>query len=204
MQTISNSETQEKDSSVSALPVEVQVISPAVETEGAAETETNLTIFDQRLAGIESVVSELKVLFEERFRYDHAKEETLRMLSSNLEEITPAFHYSLKKGLINSLLIFYDHIKDVEDTLQTESLERKRVASLRQELLDRLYVEGVELIQPDSNKFNSRLQRATTSVSTEIPEEDLTIAAVNQDGFTQNEKIIRPQSVIIRRYQALT
>lgn len=211
MQIMLDSKKQNEVEDLSVLPLSIEtemegemMLHQVVEAEDTDGIKNSIMILDHRLAVIEGLVSELKTLFEERLRYDRAKEETLRMLSTQIEETTPAFHNSLKKGLINSLLLFYDHIKDVEHSLLLESVERKRVASLRQELLDRLSVEGVGLIQPDSNKFDSRLQRATANISTDIPEEDLTIAEVKQDGFSQNEKIIRPQLVIVRRFHALT
>lgn len=173
-----------------------------VEKDGTDSSTSTQAVYD-KLAFIEVELTELRRLFEERLKYDQAKEAALVILSNKLEELAPSYQYSLKKGFIKSLINFYDRIKDVENTFPVESDERSKIAALSQELLDKMYAEDVELIERQrEGLFNSKIQRAVRKIETSDSSKNLTVAEIVQDGFMQNDKVIRPQSVIVRRFQS--
>lgn len=155
---------------------------------------------ENKIDSFTSALENLKSLFNERLKYDAAKDNIIKILHGELDLIKPQYVYSVKKNLINSLLVFYDRVKEVEHSFSIGTIERMRLESLRRELVDRLFVEDVEIIVTDSDIFDNRIQKVNVVVSTNDPTKDLAVFNVIQDGFTYKGKIIRTQLVSVYRY----
>lgn len=74
---------------------------------------------------------------------------------------------------------------------------RSCLESIRIGIEDVLYRQGVEPYQQDSTVFDARRQRVLTTVPTEDPELNKTVAARIRQGFQLGEKIIRPEIVSV-------
>lgn len=165
------------------------------------QEKSDTSLLAQRLDVVVGEIQKLQKLFTDRFRYDEAKEKAIEALANELAESSPNHEFSLKKGLVNALISMYDRILDVEKSFEIGTVERERITNLKQELLDKLYMEDIELIKiEDGSLFDYRLQNAVGKVATVESSEDQKIQKVTQEGFIQGERVIRPQSVVVFRY----
>jgi molecular chaperone GrpE len=154
-----------------------------------------------RLAALEEILNGLRELFNQRILYDDAKERAFNVLYEKLRHSEADNQSALKKGLILSLLLLHDRMQKAEGELG-ETAAGQRIGHLRRELLDILYAEGVELIDTQSDGFDRRLQEALQAVPTTDPDKDNTVDRIIREGFLSSGKVMRPQSVIVRRYNA--
>jgi molecular chaperone GrpE len=161
----------------------------------------DLSSIDLRLAALEETLNGLRELFDQRILYDEAKERAFNVLHEKLRHSEADNQSALKKGLILSLLLLHDRMQKAECEFR-EAAAGQRIADLRRELLDILYAEGVELIDTQSDGFDRRLQEALQAVPTADPGKDNTVDRVVREGFLSSGKVMRPQSVIVRRYYA--
>jgi molecular chaperone GrpE len=175
--------------------------SQAINTTKQAQEQTDSSLLIQKLDGVVGELQGLQKLFADRLRYDEAKEKAIETLANELAESTANHEFSLKKGFINILISLYDRLSETEESFEKGAEARKRISNLKQELLDKLYMEDIEPIKmEDGSLFDNRLQKAVGRVITLEMAEDQKIQKITQEGFIQGERIIRPQGVVIFRY----
>jgi molecular chaperone GrpE (heat shock protein) len=162
--------------------------------------------FEMRFAGIEAALLELKGMFEQRIQYDEVKDKAFDKLYDKMKEAESGFQASLKESMIRSLLLLYDSMVSTEQDFSDKKMRPEtiqQITSLRQELISVLYSEDVELIEEDEGgKFDRHKQQALRTVPTHYPDKDYSIEEVVREGFTFRGKVLRPQSVVVRRYDA--
>jgi molecular chaperone GrpE (heat shock protein) len=163
-----------------------------------------LASISAHLAALHDGVEALKACFEERLQYDAAKDKAFDVLYGKLREQDVNQSAALKKNLIMALLRLHDHMQDAEASMAADSPGRERIAALRTGLLDILYAEDVEPISTQSPQFDRARQQAIGSVPAEDPALDNTVERVLREGFVSGGRVLRPQTVIIRRYQPIT
>lgn len=96
--------------------------------------------------------------------------------------------------------MLYDSIHQSQDELKEYPSARDRIKFLKQELLNILYSEDVEPIEK-LERFDGQQQKVTGNVATDDPTQDGAIQSIVQEGFMFQGKVLRPQSVVIWRYQ---
>ena len=74
---------------------------------------------------------------------------------------------------------------------------RGTLDSIRTAIEDILYRQGVEPFRLEGEEFDPRRQRAVTTVPTEDPQRNKTIAARLRPGFQAGDKLIRPEIVSV-------
>ncbi len=158
------------------------------------------SIIGQRLAGIEEKLNSLGELFDHKIRYDEAKEQAFDILYQKMRQLEAEHESSLKKGLVLSLLLLHDRMEKAESEFR-ETATAQRIYDLRRQLLDILYSEGVEPIETVSEVFDRSRQEAVDIIPTLDPAKDNTVDRRIMEGFLSSGKLLRPQSVIVRRYQ---
>lgn len=178
---------------------EIPLDSPAAVAPG--ETGQSGSIHAQ-LAALQETVNALKTCFEERLQYDAAKEKAFDVLHAKMREQGADQSAALKKNLILALLRLHDHMRNAELAIDEGSSGRQRIAELRTDLLDILYAEDVEPITVASNEFDRSRQQALGTVPTSDPALHNTVERVVHEGFTSGTRVLRPQAVIVRRYQS--
>jgi molecular chaperone GrpE (heat shock protein) len=174
-----------------------------VENEGrdTLPSRDDLSCIDLRLAALEKALTDLRELFEQRIQYDEAKERLFDILHQKMRQSETDHESSLKKGLVLSLLLLHDRMQKAESEV-IETTTARRIYDLRTQLSDILYAEGVEPIETVTEVFDRSRQEAIESVPTTDPAKDNTVERTVRDGFRSLGKVLRPQSVIVRRYQA--
>jgi molecular chaperone GrpE len=160
----------------------------------------DLSFIGLRLAALQETLNGLRELFEQRIQYDEAKERAFDTLYRKMRQSEADHESSVKKGLVLSLLLLHDRMQKAESELR-ETATAQRIYDLRTQLLDILYAEGVEPIETVSEVFDRSRQEALESVPTTDPAKDNTVDRTIREGFLSLGKVLRPQSVIVRRYQ---
>jgi molecular chaperone GrpE (heat shock protein) len=165
-----------------------------------APVSEQLALIQLQLNNLNDTVIGLKNCFEERLQYDTAKNRAFDTLYAKLAEQNTDQGAALKKNLVLSLLLLYDRMHLAEAGLPADSEGRQRIVELRTELLDILYAEDVTPMNVVSSEFDRARQLAVSSVQTPDPAQDSTVDAVVREGFLMGSRVLRPQSVVVRRY----
>ncbi len=74
---------------------------------------------------------------------------------------------------------------------------RGTLESIRSAIEDTLYRQGVEPFQNEGQEFEPRRQRSVTTVPTDDPERNKTIAGRLRPGFQSGDKLIRPEIISV-------
>lgn len=157
---------------------------------------------ESRLDAIEKGLSTLCDLFEQRWRYDEAKERAFDVLYAKMRQFEGDYQASLKKNLVLSLLLLHDHMGNVEAALAEQPDAQRYVTGLRESLIDILYAEDVEPMGRLGDLFDRHKQQALSTVPTHDPAKDNTVERVVREGFVSAGRVLRPQSVVVYRYQS--
>lgn len=161
----------------------------------------------EAVAPILDSIGLLRELFESKIQSDEIRERAYEKLYRELEMYKDDFVERRMRETYTDLLLFYDSMqKEVrlaksreersEDSTNGEVLEH-----LLEELMELISRRGLDRIDTTSNRFDSTCQRAVRVVSTSRPDEDGTVDHVVKDGFTKDGKVIRPQAVVVRRFE---
>ena len=154
-----------------------------------------------RLEAIEARLATIEQLIDKRLRYDAAKEKAFDVLYEKMRQYESDFQATLKRDLIRSLLLLYDNMVKTEEALATIPEAQQRVADLREELLNALYIQEVEPMGALGEFYDKQKQQAIRVIPTDDPAEDGKVEQVVREGFLWAGKVLRPQQVIIRRTQ---
>jgi len=168
---------------------------------GTAPVSEQLASIQVQLSNLNDTVIGLKGCFEDRLQYDAAKDRAFDTLYAKLGEQNTDQGAALKKNLVLSLLLLYDRMHLAEAGLPPDSDGRQRIVELRTELLDILYAEDVTPMNVVSSEFDRARQLAVGSVEAANQSQDNTVDTVVREGFLIGTRVLRPQSVVVRRYR---
>ena len=157
--------------------------------------------------GIISRLDHLQELMENRLAYDAGKEQLIRELGDELQGYRNEVSRRQKRPILMDLLHLYDSINNIFQGLQRqENVDRAKIAEVWEmisaELLEVLARQEVYPLEGDISCLDRRLHRAVTTEITTVPEENNMIAKVLRSGFTWGEQVLRPEEVILKKYQA--
>jgi len=163
----------------------------------------------QMLAAIESLTTEFSDLnrtIESRLRYDKVKEESFERLYAELEDLKTNSAFEQIRPLYMDLILLFDRIEnicqDIEQATSTPSPQKDVLKTLSDELLEILYRQGVELINTTNQTFDPSVQQAIGTQPTFSEIENNQIARVVRRGFRYQERILRAEEVIIKKYSS--
>ena len=181
----------------------------------ATETEKNDAIVPSEEApeekvALRNIVSKLDRLekhFEGKLKYDQHKEQTIDKLHHELQQY--------KDDLIGKLLkpVFMDIIEVIDDLhkilrslAQKGALDNpekllKVLKEIPEDLEDKLYRHGVEVMDLESNVFNPTYQKILKVVLTPEANLDKTINEKLKKGYQLEGKLIRHEMITVFKYQ---
>lgn len=171
---------------------------PELPDETAEPASELVTAGEDRLAAIEQELARLGALFEERLRYDEAKAKALDRLHAELDEHKERLRGEAMRPVFKALIQLYDNVCESVEVL--DGAGRQHVEVLRDGLLDVLYRLDVEPIEDRVERFDRSFQAATRTEPASSPEDDWAIAKVVREGFRWQDRVLRPQQVVVRRY----
>lgn len=195
---------QETETKIAAVPESV-----STEEVGESEQTKGLNELLSMLIENNSFLTEIKDLIENRLEYDAVKEKAFDKLYEDMRqqrELPNILDRNIKP-LLTDLLLLYDNMKHFDKFLtRQESSNSETILQefkyLLDDLLETLYRQEVIPIEDDgSGKFNSKLHKATKTEAAKTQDEDFKIVDVVRQGFLWRDKVLRPQEVVIRRFE---
>lgn len=157
------------------------------------------------LSTLQSNFSSLLQVISNRLRYDKTKEVAFDRLYQEMEELKQDQELNQLRPLYIDLILLIDRMNSIyndkydSETKNTELVEALQTIS--HEVLEILYRRGVELIVSTSNLFDAKIQQVVEVIPTTNLTEDNQIVQVIRHGFKYKEVVLRPEEVIIKKYQ---
>jgi molecular chaperone GrpE len=152
---------------------------------------------DERLVG-------LQALFDREIRAETTRERIVDRLHAELQDYKQDLLLKVQRPIFVDLIQLHDDIgKMMESPSDTVADADQSVAirgileSVRTAIEDILYRQGVEPFQQPGEEFDPRKQRAVSTVPSEEPERNRTVAMRLRPGFQAGEKLIRPELVTV-------
>jgi molecular chaperone GrpE (heat shock protein) len=102
--------------------------------------------------------------------------------------------------LLNTLLTLYDLTGQM--ALDAAGPDAANYLMLRQQILEALAVNGIQLIPTDGH-FDPAIHKVVERLTCQIPEEDGEIVAVFRSGFRTERAVLRYAEVIVKHYEAV-
>jgi len=195
---------QETEIKIAAAPESV-----STEEVGESEQKKGLNELVSMLIENNGVLTEIKDLIQNRLEYDAVKEKAFDKLYEDMRqqrELPNILDRNIKP-LLTDLLLLYDNMNKFAKSLTIQQSSNSETILqefkyLLDDLLETLYRQEVIPIQDDgSGNFNSKLHKATKTEATETQDEDFKIVNIVRQGFLWRDKVLRPQEVVIKRFE---
>jgi molecular chaperone GrpE len=171
---------------------------------GQMEEHQQQRVFSM-LSSLQQNLSSLLHLITNRLSYDKTKEAAFDRLYQEMEELKQDQALNQLRPLYIDLILLIDRMNNIyKDKLDAGMVSPELtniLKTLSAELVEILYRRGVEPIYGTSNLFDPKIQQVVEVVPTANAQEDGQIVEVVRHGFKYKEIILRPEDVIIKRFQ---
>jgi molecular chaperone GrpE len=152
-------------------------------------------LVEHRLAG-------LQTMFDREIRAEASRERVVDRLHAELQEYKQDLLLKVQRPIFIDLIQLHDDIGKMIEAQPAEDPDRavairSILESIRAAIEDTLYRQGVEPFQNEGEEFDPRRQRSVTTVPTEDPERNKTIAGRLRPGFQAGDKLVRPELVSV-------
>ena len=145
-------------------------------------------------------ISLIREIIENNITKDKGREKAFEVLYQELDEHKRNKNFEDNRPLFMDLILFYDRLQML---INDEFKGNPVLASLLEELREILCRKDVEVIESSPDSFDPGFQKALRADPVESPGLDGKIVQVIRDGFVSKNIIIRPQEVVVGRYQNL-
>lgn len=169
------------------------------------EEERFQQIFES-LSANKSLLSKLIELVEINNKRSQYKDEAILRMQKQIGEYEKGIIKSVKETLIRDIILFYDSLtgfyKKFKDEAKSINDFEYEYKLLEDELLDLLYCQNVERINLENNqKYDRTLQKVVRIEPTNNKNENELIIKKILDGFKWDEKILRKQEVVVKKFE---
>lgn len=159
------------------------------------------------LVRLEADLTLLLKSFNDRLSYDKEKEVAFERLYRELDDLKQSRELNQFRAIFVDLILMIDRMNtiynDKLDAGQKEDEIFTLLGNLSHEVLEILYRNGVDLVVSTSEYFDPKIQQAVKVVATNNPAEDGKLIEIVRHGFRYNEMLIRPEEVVIKKYEPL-
>lgn len=153
----------------------------------------------QRLA---DQMTDLRKTVSEAVTNDKVKERAFEELYAELRHYKEEFLFQAEKPLLLDLLLFYDSLNWFQESLVKQEMSPDVIADSFQYLIDEflevLYRRDVLPLE-ESDTFDRKVHKAVKVAPTTDKRLENKIAQVLKRGFHRNDKLLRPEEVVIHR-----
>ena len=186
---------------------------PAKDSAGAPES---WQAPDEQLQGIAGALSTQNVILKDikaelasRASYDAAKEKTIDKLSDELKLYRDNFIFQSQKPVFVELIMLYDSLEQTLNLMEGGQVHdadtcltiRNNLSNIKEELLEILYRRDVTPFVEHPEMLDYKLHKTVGTVTTGIEGENNKVEAIRKTGFRWNDKVIRPEEVVIKKYR---
>jgi molecular chaperone GrpE (heat shock protein) len=151
----------------------------------------------------QTTLDRLTAMFEARLHHDKTKDEAFERLYSELDSLRRNDASQRLKPLYLDLILLFDRIEQI-CAAQTDPAITDLLGTIRDELLEILYRRDVAPISSAGTAFDSSLQQAIGTEPAASTAENNAVARVVRRGFRYEERILRPEEVVVKRYRQET
>jgi len=142
----------------------------------------------------------------ERHERDKYKDESIARMQKCIDEHQKGLVRSIKEPLIREMMDLHDSMTRLSAKLSTSETSsdefQKEIGLLLTELDVILNYQGVELIDlHDARKVDHHLQKVVDTEPVEEEGMDGDIVSLRRNGFSWEDKILRKQEVIVKKYR---
>lgn len=156
----------------------------------------------EELARVAAELGAIRAELGETIANDKVKERAFDQLYEELKQYKDDFLFQAEKPLLLDLMLFYDSLNWFRESLLKKEMSPDVVADSFQYLIDEflevLYRRDVMPVE-EAEAFDRRIHKAVKVQETDDAAQDYKIAKVLKRGFTRNDKLIRPEEVVIHR-----
>jgi molecular chaperone GrpE len=152
----------------------------------------------------------LVLSFEREQRAEAARERVIDRLHGELQEYKQDLLLKVQRPIFIDLIQLHDDIGkmiEARPTADGDAASDQAIAvrgileSIQTGIEDILYRQGVEPFTHEGNEFDARKQRAVSTLPTDDPALNKTIAARLRKGFHSSDKVVRPEIVTVYAYR---
>ena len=171
---------------------------------------------DEQLQGIagalstqNAILNNIKAELASRASYDAAKEKAIDKLSEELKLYRDNFIFQSQKPVFVELIMLYDNLEQtlnlVEDGQTHDAATcltvKNNLRNIKEELLEILYRRDVTPFVEHPETLDYKLHKTVGTVATGIEGENNKVDSIRKTGFRWNDKVIRPEEVVIKKYR---
>ena len=184
------------------LAVDESVLSESEFDLPESEVEVGSQIAD-KLDELAGYVSDLNQQFSDRLSRDAAKEKAFDHLYGELETVKQDSSFERFKPLYLDLILLFDRLDRcrVDNAAVSGEELYNFLLTLKEELLEVLYRQGIELVSSDGNSFDATKQRAIATETTTVKAENNQLAEIVRRGFRYQNRLLRPEEVIVKKFR---
>lgn len=155
-----------------------------------------------------NLLKDIQTKVDSRLSYDTAKEKAIDKLSEELKLYRDNFIFQSQKPLFIELIMLYDNMVQIlsylgdhqEMTQEAISTTKNNVHNIKEELLEILYRRDVIPFEEHPENLDYKIHKTVSTITTSVESENNKIEKIVKTGFRWNEKVLRPEEVIIKKY----
>jgi molecular chaperone GrpE (heat shock protein) len=155
------------------------------------------------LQSILEELSKLRVLFNQRLSYDIIKEKAFERLYEELDNIKSNDAFEKRKSHFLDLILLHDRMGSLQDKPELCKEDRCSFKSLKEELIEILSREEIDLIETKGALFDPEYQQAVGTEKVDSAAESGKVVLIVRKGFRYRDRLLRPEEVIVTRYEKI-
>jgi len=152
----------------------------------------------------EEHTNKLMDMFSTKIGNDQIKDKAFEKLYDQMSSYKHNFIKSAMKPFVSDLMLYYDRIQ----SHITHYLEENKgdfiseLTMFKDELLEIFNRNGITLMDKSEigSRFSPEKSNAVQKIDTNNPELDFTIKEIVQEGYMQENMVLRPESVVIYKF----
>ncbi|MGR3174588.1 MAG: nucleotide exchange factor GrpE [Candidatus Scalindua sp.] len=152
-----------------------------------------------------NLLQEIKGFIQDRLEYDDVKEKAIDKLNDELLFYRDNFVFQSQKGLFVDLMLLYDSLERMlNETGSNEVLSKERLIEMlevfKEEFLEVLYRKDITPFDEHPEYLDFKLHKTIKTIPTDEEAENNKVDKIVKRGFLWNDKVLRPEEVIIKKY----
>lgn len=168
-------------------------------TDSETKDEQQEILSNIELHEIQQNISGIRNILAQKITYDKTKELAFERLYKELDEYKRKQSFEDNRPLFIDLILLYDRLDIFKE--ETENSNLAVLDSIQEEVNEILLRRHIIQVKLVDNVFNPSLQRAVSREPVDSIDLDGTVVRILRNGFILENKVIRPQEVVLGHYQ---